>query len=385
MSKLLVFMIMPFQDVFLALYERLKVKYNDEFIFEHAADFNDTKGQQSILNDIVNGIAKADVVIAEISGLNPNVMYELGLSHAFKKKVILLTQNIGEMSFDIRSYRAIEYSTRFDLIDKMDNKIDQLMSAVKNNSKDFGNPATDYIKYNIIFDETILKKEITDNENTSESQMVEFVSTSEPQIVVIDEEDDDEKGYLDYYTDINDNTIVLTQMLNDINTDMITMTSGISEKTKDIQRVQNTPGSNNAIFIRNAAQKVAEIMNKYSDKMEPFNRKYTYLWYKIETSYLDILNNKYMIQAKNIDSLQSNKEQLKIFINTIYGLKNSSGDMIESMNSIIRIERRLNKATTRLTVLFQEFINNLETTIASADRICERIIFLSSSLMNDIQ
>jgi methyl-accepting chemotaxis protein len=185
-------------------------------------------------------------------------------------------------------------------------------------------------------------------------------------------------GY--YFSDINDNTIELTQMINDINTEMITMTNGISEKTKDIQRVQKTPGSNNAIYIRNIAQKVAEIMNKYSDKMEPFNRRYVVLWNKIETSYLGILNNKNIFNAEDIKSLQDNKKQLEFYIDTTYSLKKSSENMIESMNGIIGMERRLNKAASRLTLLYQEFINNLETTMASADRIIERINFLSNSL-----
>ena len=86
MSKLKVFMIMPFQDVFMALYNRLKEIYKEDFVFGHAADFDIPRGQQSILKDIVSGIEKSDVVIADLSGMNPNVMYELGIAHTLGKK-----------------------------------------------------------------------------------------------------------------------------------------------------------------------------------------------------------------------------------------------------------------------------------------------------------
>lgn len=76
--------------------------------FSNAGDLDN---QQSILQDIVIGIGNADVIIADVTGLNPNVFYELGLCHALDKKVILITQDISELPFDIRSYRVDEYTT----------------------------------------------------------------------------------------------------------------------------------------------------------------------------------------------------------------------------------------------------------------------------------
>lgn len=63
-----------------------------------------------ILRDIVLDLDRADLVVADITGLNPNVMYELGIRHGFCKKTILLTQDLRELPFDIAGYQCMEYS-----------------------------------------------------------------------------------------------------------------------------------------------------------------------------------------------------------------------------------------------------------------------------------
>jgi len=42
---------------------------------------------------ILQGIVKADLIIADITGGNPNVMYEVGFAHALKKPVLLIVRN----------------------------------------------------------------------------------------------------------------------------------------------------------------------------------------------------------------------------------------------------------------------------------------------------
>ena len=62
-----------------------------------------------ILRDIVLDLDKADLVIADVTALNPNVMYELGLRHGFCKKTILITQDRSELPFDIAGYQCVQY------------------------------------------------------------------------------------------------------------------------------------------------------------------------------------------------------------------------------------------------------------------------------------
>lgn len=63
-----------------------------------------------LLDKIRRYIEEADVVIADCSGRNPNVFYELGMAHALGKRVILITKDpIEDAPTDIRHYEFIRY------------------------------------------------------------------------------------------------------------------------------------------------------------------------------------------------------------------------------------------------------------------------------------
>lgn len=62
-----------------------------------------------ILRDIVLDLDRADLVVADVTSLNPNVMYELGIRHGFCKRTVLLSQDPSELPFDIAGYQCIKY------------------------------------------------------------------------------------------------------------------------------------------------------------------------------------------------------------------------------------------------------------------------------------
>ena len=63
----------------------------------------------TIVDDIWQGIRDAKLLIAELTGRNPNVFYELGLAHAISKPVILIAKSIDDVPFDLRSIRVLVY------------------------------------------------------------------------------------------------------------------------------------------------------------------------------------------------------------------------------------------------------------------------------------
>ena len=68
--------------------------------------------KDDILMNIVSLIVKAELIIVNINGQNPNVYYELGIAHAIGKPTILLSRtNLGleDIGFDIRQKRIIMY------------------------------------------------------------------------------------------------------------------------------------------------------------------------------------------------------------------------------------------------------------------------------------
>jgi protein-tyrosine-phosphatase len=63
----------------------------------------------NILHDIWRDMNESRAVIVDVTGNNPNVMYELGLAHALKKDVILLAQSAADIPFDLSVFRHILY------------------------------------------------------------------------------------------------------------------------------------------------------------------------------------------------------------------------------------------------------------------------------------
>lgn len=67
----------------------------------------------NIMEDVWQSILKAELIICDTTGRNPNVFYELGIAHTLGKKVILLTQSLSDIPFDLQSYRHIEYNLSY--------------------------------------------------------------------------------------------------------------------------------------------------------------------------------------------------------------------------------------------------------------------------------
>ncbi|MCX6833628.1 MAG: nucleotide-binding protein [candidate division Zixibacteria bacterium] len=64
----------------------------------------------NISQDIIYLLTNSELVIADITGSNPNVMYELGVRHTAGKPVVVLAQKDEHVPFDIASYRILYYS-----------------------------------------------------------------------------------------------------------------------------------------------------------------------------------------------------------------------------------------------------------------------------------
>ena len=64
----------------------------------------------SIMQDVWTAILRSRALIADCTGRNANVFYEIGVAHTIGKPVILITQNAEDVPFDLRSIRFIQYT-----------------------------------------------------------------------------------------------------------------------------------------------------------------------------------------------------------------------------------------------------------------------------------
>ncbi len=121
--KPFVFVLMPFDHAFDDVYQ-LGIKVACERAGAYAERVDEQIFEGSILQRIYNQISKADVVVADMSGRNPNVFYESGYAHALGKPVILLTQNTDDIPFDLKHYPHIVYHRRIvDLLPELEKRL----------------------------------------------------------------------------------------------------------------------------------------------------------------------------------------------------------------------------------------------------------------------
>lgn len=79
---------------------------------------DDVKATNFIVVDILQRILDSDLVICDLSGRNPNVLYELGLRQAFDLPVVLIKDGQTDRIFDIQGLRTLDYdvSLRVDTV-----------------------------------------------------------------------------------------------------------------------------------------------------------------------------------------------------------------------------------------------------------------------------
>jgi hypothetical protein len=108
----LVFVLMPFDDDLTEIYKSVvKIAIEDSGLGLVCRRADDYKTNKAIVQDIWKAICEARVILADLTRLNPNVMYELGMAHTVGKETILIYQKSQQIAFpfDLAHIRRIEY------------------------------------------------------------------------------------------------------------------------------------------------------------------------------------------------------------------------------------------------------------------------------------
>ena len=76
---------------------------------------------------IVESLTKCHIAIVDVTGNNPNVMFELGYALAKGKPRIIITQSPEVLPFDIRQIQAIEYANTWSGIEQLRDRVQEFL------------------------------------------------------------------------------------------------------------------------------------------------------------------------------------------------------------------------------------------------------------------
>lgn len=112
----LVAVMMPFGG-FDSVYSAIRSACSDAGLECLRAD--DIWDESTFIQDIVNLIFQARIVVCDFSKRNPNVFYETGIAHTLGKEVVPIAQSLSDIPSDLQHHRALSYLANSEGLDKL--------------------------------------------------------------------------------------------------------------------------------------------------------------------------------------------------------------------------------------------------------------------------
>jgi len=341
MIKKSVFVLMPFSEDLSDVYEFL-IKETFEQAGYEVRRADDIRSQNNILADIIEGITSSDLIVADLTDSNPNVYYELGVAHALNKNVVLLTQELEELPFDLRSYRVVTYKTHFSRMSQAKEELASIGRDAYKGDISFGNPVKDF--------------SLTHPGTT--------VTVQESRSSNIAQNKDDDRGTLDYQIELDEDMSTLAIIIEEVCyklTDELTPQISIST---DILNSEHT-----AKEQRSSIRTLAKNMEDFALFIKPKNDIYRKLLLRMETCFENLLSNE--IDFSDSES----QDSLQLFINTIESLAEGArvgrkgfASLLDTQRELPRIEKTFNRSNKVMQEEVSKFIDNIDQTISTVSR-----------------
>jgi len=346
---------MPFDKEFDAVYTDL-IKPAFEAVGYDVKRADDIVSHQNILKDIVRSIARADLIIADLTSLNANVFYELGIAHSLQKPVIIIAQSIDEVPFDLASYRVIQYSTHFKETPKLTEKLKVRGERAKTGKLEFSNPISDFLNSDF-FKQKIYTEISAEKEEASESSI---------------EEELEEKGIWDFVYLSEKSMQKLKDCTAGITEAMEVIGEKMRKRTQEAQKIQSSSLPGTASKMYKLTKATAYDMNLYAKKIEEEQPKLHSAWNEF------VENTAGFIRVAIIKTKEDKKAIIK-YNNTIKGLKVVNNKCLEGIREYRNVVENLkgissdvNRASKRIIYVLDLLINDF----VSADSYCTKIISL---------
>jgi hypothetical protein len=87
-----------------------------------------------VIAQVIQAIRRAAAVVADVTGNNPNVLYELGIAHQMlgPERVVILAQDSKAAPYDIQEFRHLNYAESLEGREKLAKELPHFLKAVAN-------------------------------------------------------------------------------------------------------------------------------------------------------------------------------------------------------------------------------------------------------------
>jgi len=127
MDESLVSVMMPFSG-FDTVYSSIKHSCKEANLTCKRAD--EVWETPTFMQDIFNLIYRSRIVVCDLSGKNPNVMFELGIAFTLGKDVVMIAQDVSDIPSDIKNYRGLIYNTSPDGLKAMSEELEKRLRTI---------------------------------------------------------------------------------------------------------------------------------------------------------------------------------------------------------------------------------------------------------------
>lgn len=125
-ERRLCFLAMPFDPALRAVHEVVATALREVGWIVQRVD--DISMPRRVTDALLLGLLTCDLVVADITGCNPNVFYELGFAHAHARDALLITQNRDRpIPFDVTTDKTVFYEMSSDGLQKLASELKRLV------------------------------------------------------------------------------------------------------------------------------------------------------------------------------------------------------------------------------------------------------------------
>lgn len=138
----------------------------------------------SFIKDILEQLESSYIVIANLTELNANVFYELGVRHTLSNRTIMITEDIDSLPSDLKEYRVIEYSAELTAVETFKVDLKKAFKEILDNPDKSDNPVRDRLpsiiekRENTLYKEVeLLKQKLQEKISGKQVKTVKYIET----------------------------------------------------------------------------------------------------------------------------------------------------------------------------------------------------------------